>query len=139
VNDDGEILFDNLATERGLSLTTTTLIKSAWAPETFRKMRHSWKLLYDFLKEGGLTYKALLQADACITVNNFKAEHEARQKTSIEALFSHANVILDVFNPTGVKLAALVNKAVKRKYPRRGRKYRTMWDITTLLKDGAVT
>jgi site-specific recombinase XerD len=132
-NDDGEILFDNLAAEKGLSLTTTTLIKLAWAPETFRKMRHSWRLLSDFLKTNGKSYVVLLQTDAYITANNFKAEYEARHATSIEALFSHTNVIVDVFNPNGVKLSALVSKAVKRKHPKRGRKYRTMWDIRTLL------
>jgi integrase len=119
--------------EKGLSLTTTTLIKLAWAPETFRKMRHSWRLLSDFLKAGSTSFTALLQADAYITANNFKAEYEATHTTSIEALFSHTNVIVDVFNPNGAKLSALVSKAVKRKHPRSGRRYRTMWDIRTLL------
>jgi site-specific recombinase XerD len=132
-NDDGELLFDELAASRGLSLLTTTLIKTAWAPETFRKMRHSWRLFNDFLTLQKKSYEVLLELNASVIANNFKAYAEARQLSSIEARISHTNVLVDVFKPNGKKLSALVSRAVRRKRPKKGRKYRTMWDVTELL------
>jgi site-specific recombinase XerD len=96
-------------------------------------MRHSWRLFYDFLKLQKKSYEVLLELSASVIANNFKAYSEARQLASIEALISHTNVLIDVFHPKGKKLSALVSRAVRRKRPRKGRKYRTMWDITELL------
>jgi hypothetical protein len=132
-NDDGEELFDELSRASGLSLTTTTLIKQAWTPESFRKMRHSWKLLADFLRSTDKTATALRADDARVTAANFQAACAKEGRRGIDALLTNTNVLIETFDPKGAKLQMLVSRAIHRKSPKKGRRYRTMWDIRTLL------
>jgi site-specific recombinase XerD len=133
-NDDGEALFDKLAHARGLSLAATTLIKASWAPETFRKMRHSWKLLADFLAEQKLKAEELLSDRAGVIAANFKASvFSGLINSTVDATLSHTNVLLSTFAKDGTGLQTLISRAVHRMHPKKGRRYRTMWNIRELL------
>jgi site-specific recombinase XerD len=134
-NDDGEALFDRLANAKGLSLAATTLIKASWAPETFRKMRHSWKLLSDFLTHERLVAEDLLSDRASVIAANFKASTlSGPVNATVNATLSHTNVLLSTFSKDGSNMHSLISRAAHRKRPRKGRKYRTMWDIRELLR-----
>jgi site-specific recombinase XerD len=113
---------------------TTTLIKLAWVPETFRKMRHSWKLFADYLEAQNMTYADILKPKAKAIAANFKAHAEASGVRGLEAVFSHTNVIMDVFREGSSTLDTLIGRATRRKHPKRARKYSTMWDIQVLLR-----
>jgi integrase len=128
------MLFDKLAKVKGLSLATTTLIKSSWSPETFRKMRHSWRLLWDFLAHDETTPEALLGDRASVIAANFKAHMlGATSGKGIEAIVTHTNVLLSTFDKDSAKLHHLIARAIHRMHPKKGRRYRTMWDIRELL------
>jgi site-specific recombinase XerD len=110
------------------------LIKLAWVPETFRKMRHSWKQLADFMEKNGVSYEELLTPTAGAITANFKAEAEASSMKGLEAIYSHTNVLLDVFKEGSSTLDRLIGRATRRKRPKRTRKYSTMWDIQVLIR-----
>jgi hypothetical protein len=66
-------------------------------------------------------------------VANFQAWCAREGKKGIDALLTNSNVLLDIFDPKGTKLQALVSRAIHRDNPKKSRRYRTMWDIRTLL------
>jgi hypothetical protein len=133
-NDCGEELFDELARARGLSLTAATLVKQAWVIETFRKMRHSWALLARYMEAENLTHEDILTPKAAVIAANFKAQAEAAGVRGLEALYTHTNMLLNIFRKNGDTLAKLQSRATRRRHPRNLRKYSTMWDIQKMLR-----
>jgi site-specific recombinase XerD len=97
-------------------------------------MRHSWKLLAVFLETNGLSHEDLLKPTAGAITANFKAEAEANTVKGLEAIYSHTNVLLDVFREGSSTLDRLIGRATRRKRPKRTKKYSTMWDIQVLIK-----
>jgi hypothetical protein len=97
-------------------------------------MRHSWKLLADFLGEQNLTYADVLTPKANMIAANFKAHAEAAGVKGLEALFTHTNILMEVFREGSSVLDKLLNRATRRRHPRQARKYSTMWYIQKLLR-----
>jgi site-specific recombinase XerD len=98
-------------------------------------MQHSWKLLSDFLTRERLTAEDLLSERASVIAVNFKAlAFGGSMNTSVNATLSHTNVLLSTFSKDGTSLHSLISRAAHRKRPKRGRRYRTMWDLRELLR-----
>jgi site-specific recombinase XerD len=115
-------------------LAATTLVKQAWVPATFRKMRHSWRLFAEFLQTETKTPLDLLGEHAQTIAANFKAYAASRYaQGATGAVLSHTSVLLSVFEKGGGTLHRLLNRAVHRKQPKRARKYSTMWDVKELI------
>jgi hypothetical protein len=134
-NDRGEALFDDLAALRNLSLVTATLIKQAWAPETFRHMRHSWTLLYNFLMEHGYTPNDFIAPEKAYIRNEFEAETASKLKRNVWLpLCSHVTTLFELFQVSADKRTALIRRVVKRREPGKQKHYRSMWDIGRLLQ-----
>jgi site-specific recombinase XerD len=109
-------------------------VKQAWVPTTFRKMRHSWRLLAEFLQTENKTPLDLLGEHAQTIAANFKAYAASKYAHgATEAVLSHTTVLLSVFEKGGATLHKLLNRAIHRKQPKRARKHSTMWDVKDLI------
>jgi hypothetical protein len=97
-------------------------------------MRHSWKLLADFLSENGLTANALLRRGANVTVANFKS-HAAGvyTRSTTRAAITHVNVLLATFTEGSRELNQRLDRAYGRQEPEKSRRYSMMWDLQQFL------
>jgi hypothetical protein len=133
-NDLGEDLFDDLAKLRSLSLSTATLIKQAWAPETFRHMRHSWRLLKEFLTQRSISLESFCSEQGGFIVSEFQGQQAlAMKKNAWNPLCSHTTTLFNIFQPSAVLRTSLLRRVVNRREPGKQKKYSSMWDISQLL------
>jgi hypothetical protein len=97
-------------------------------------MRHSWRLLDEFLTEHNYTAADFIAPEKTHIRTDFEAATALRfSRTSWLPLCSHVKMLHELFQPSADKRTALLRRIVKRRSPGTQKKYRTMWDIGKLL------
>jgi hypothetical protein len=97
-------------------------------------MRHSWRLLDDFLSERNYTPADFISSDKSHIKNDFEATTALRfPRTTWLPLCSHVSTLFELFQPSGEKRTELIRRVVKRREPGTQTKYKSMWDIGKLL------
>jgi hypothetical protein len=116
------------------------MLKEAWVPETFRHMRHSWKLLHDYLVGNNYSPDDFISPSKGHIRTDFEAATaKLYTRNAWLPLCSHVTTLYDIFQPDANKRTELLRRVVKRRTPGKQKKYKTMWDIGKLLRFIAAT
>jgi integrase len=95
-------------------------------------MRHSWTELWRHLQERKIDEEELLRPSAQSHIHNFKAAYALSGKGSVEAVFSHCNMLRAVLCGDGSVTDSHLRRAVLRAKPKPKKKFNTIWSLQQL-------
>jgi site-specific recombinase XerD len=135
-NDEGERLFDELLIMRGCSKSAIATVKRSWAPETFRKYRHTLTLLGAYMHENGMEHATLLddeRAAGCALSFLAERKDQGESGASVKRMSGELHMLLQLFHGTGNDMMERMGKGLRREFPRTDGIKDTIWDIDVLL------